>query len=110
MANGSWQAIGLQTGLPNQGQNSLGPFTFTFSATENDTVQTLASGNNTITVPSTAAGVWIVPPVGGTVALEFAGVRINPASPTFVNFDPAAVPASVVVNAAGTVAVGFRFT
>ena len=110
MANGAWQAVGLQTGLPNMGQNSLGPFTFTFSDTENDTVQSLASGNNTITVPSGSAGVWIIPPVGSTIALEFAGVRINPASPTFINFDPAAVPSSFVVNAAGTVAVGFRFT
>jgi hypothetical protein len=112
VANGTFTVTGLQVGLPNQGQNTLGPFTVSFTDTEWDTVVSLSSGSNTITVPSTAGGVWIIPPVGNTVTLELNGAYINPAGPTFWNFDQTTphVPATFPIVAGSTVAVGIRFT
>jgi hypothetical protein len=113
VANGTFTVQGLQTGLPNQGQNRLGPFTFSFTATEWDTVVGLSSGSNTVTVPPGAGGVWVIPPSGGTVTLQLGSLGyINPRTPTYWCFDTITpnVPATFTITAGGSVSVGIRFT
>jgi hypothetical protein len=112
MANGTFQILGLQTGLPNQGQNTLGPFTVSFTATEYDVVQNLVTGANSIAVPSTAGGIVIIPLATNVVTLAVGGIAIDPQGPTFINFDNVTpnVPATISITAGGSVAVGIRFT
>lgn len=109
---GTFQIVGLQTGLPNQGQNTLGPFTVQFTATEYDAVLNFVTGANTVTVPTTAGGVVIIPPVGNDITLAVGGIAIDPQGPTFLNFDTITpnVPTTISITAGGSVAVGIRFT
>ncbi len=75
------------------------------------TTQTLAPGNNTITVPSTAGitvkGATFLPPTGNTVAITLKGVagdtgfEISRTDPTSIGFETA--PASIVLNATTTI-------
>ncbi len=76
------------------------------------TIHSLALGDNTITLPgggSTPQGATIIPPSGNTQALILKGVggdtgiRINKTDPTVITFDAAALPANIVINAAGVV-------
>jgi hypothetical protein len=68
----------------------------------------LASGANTITVPTWATGVLIIPTSTNTVALTLkgvtgdAGIEIGPASPTLLTF-ASTPPASFVITAASAV-------
>jgi hypothetical protein len=112
VANGTFQVVGLQTGLPNQGRSQLGPFTFSFTDTEFDVNIPLASGLNTVAVPSTAGGVWIVPVAGNEVTLQLNGFYISPQAPTYWPFDTITphVPASFTITTGGSVSVGIRFT
>lgn len=73
---------------------------------------TLSAGNNSIPLPtggSTPAGATIIPPNGNTQALILKGVnadtgiQLHKTDPTSITFDPAALPANFVINAAGTV-------
>lgn len=75
------------------------------------TIHTLAPGDNTIPLPgggSTPVGATIIPPSGNPNALTLKGVggdtgiRINKVDPTVVTFDPTALPANIVINAAST--------
>ncbi len=84
----------------------------TFAGTTNATgsgqnqLVDLSSGNNTITVPSNAVGVTIVPPADNTDVLTLKGVNgdtgiiISPADPMFLSLDGAS---SFVINASGAV-------
>lgn len=74
-------------------------------------LKNLASGDNTITVPSSApavvTAVTIVPPSGNTQALTLKGIgadtgfKIHKTDPSSIALDP--TTASFVINAAGTV-------
>lgn len=67
--------------------------------------KTLSSGDNTITVPSKAGGVVVVPPAGNTQALKLvsaSGITVSPTAPIVLTF-ASTPPASFVINAAGTV-------
>lgn len=73
----------------------------------------LSSGNNTITVPTSAVGVTIVPPVGSAVVLTLKGVNgdtgivIHPSDPTSLGLSGVT---SFVVNAASSVSVRFIYS
>ena len=69
----------------------------------------LALGDTTVAIPTTAAGVIIVPPVANAQALKLkgnagdTGIVISPKAPTMLSFaNPP--PASFIINAAGVVA------
>ncbi len=74
----------------------------------------LSAGNNTIAVPSQAAGVIIIPPAGSTVALTLKGVNadtgiaLGPQGLTVLSFTNPP-PASIVINAGSTVVVQVIF-
>lgn len=79
------------------------------------TLLSLASGANTITVPSssgiTVKGALLIPPAGNTQTLTLkgvsgdTGVALSKTEPTFISFDTP--PATFVITAGGTIA-GFR--
>lgn len=90
-----------------QGTVQVGPFTLTANATSNFAASetTLASGANTITVPTWAAGCIIIPPTTNAVALTLKGVTgdtgilLSLTLPSLVMF-PATPSASFVITAA----------
>lgn len=91
----------------------------TFAATNVNTgsgqnqLQSLASGNNTITVPSAAVAVTIIPPVGNAVVLTLKGVNgdtgivIHPSDPSSIGLSGVT---SFVLNAASIVTVRLIFS
>jgi hypothetical protein len=103
---GSVTIQGLLTGTTS-GTQYVGPFVLVPNAAGNyaTTEVTLASGANTITVPSWAAFAIIIPPTANAVALTLKGVTgdtgilIDLTSPSLLNF-PATPPASFVITAA----------
>lgn len=103
---GSVTIAGLLTGTT-AGTQYPGPYTLTPNAAGNYAVTetTLASGANTITVPTWAALCIIAPPITNAVALTLKGVTgdtgilIDLTSPSLLNF-PSTPPASFVVTAA----------
>ncbi len=112
MSAGSFTLSGLSAGLPT-GENALGPITFVGTNTIGSSYPTaLASGDNTITVPSGSTAVAIIPPPGNAVAIKVrtsadssdAGVSINPGAGFFVLCFPSSAPASVILNAASAIA------
>lgn len=70
---------------------------------------TLASGNNTITVPTSAIAATIVPPAGNTVALTLKGVNgdtgiaLNVTDPTSIGLNGSVT--TFVINAGSTVTI-----
>lgn len=97
---------GQITGVP-QGYFNVGPYIISPSSTNNyaQSEVTLASGANTITVPSWCSFVIIRPDPTNTVALFLKGVSgdtgvpLGLIQPTLINF-PGSPPASIVVAAA----------
>lgn len=116
MANGQLQITGLQTFLPSGAQSQLGPYTVPFTATESDTLTSLASGNNTIAVPATAGGVLLIPQVGNTIAVTIKGIAADTGLPLSLvypflwEFAAPGAPSSFVLNAASAVSLVIRFT
>lgn len=108
MSSGVITVSGSVTSLP-QGAWTVGPFTLTPNASGNyvQTEITLASGANTITVPSWAAMVIIVPPSNNTQTLTLKGVTgdtgvpISETAPTLLSFTAATIPANFVITAGG---------
>lgn len=88
------------------GTVTIGPFNFTGTITALIEYLNLVSGNNSITVPTGAVGVLIVPPTTNNVVLKYkttsgdVGLNIPQATPALFLFDSANVPATVYVNAA----------
>ena len=74
----------------------------------------LSSGANTITVPTSAVAVTIVPPIGSTVALTLKGVAgdtgiaLHPSDPTSLGLSGSVT--SFVINAASAVSVRFIYS
>jgi hypothetical protein len=77
--------------------------------------QVLASGANTISVPSWAVGVLIEPAPTNTIALTLKGVTgdtgvgLSPTNPTLISF-PASPPSTFVVTAATVTTTETTFT
>ena len=105
------------TGLP-QGTLSFPPLTIVPSANNElaTTVVSLASGANTITVPTgfTPSGVVMIPPSTNTQSLTLKGVTgdtgiaVSPNEPSLLNF-ASSPPSTFVVTAGGTISAGTSF-
>lgn len=99
---------GQLTGIP-PGYINVGPFTIAPNTSNNYTerADTLASGNNTIPVPSWASGVIISPNGANTTALTLkganadTGIPLGEVQPTLINF-PGTPPANLILDAAST--------
>jgi hypothetical protein len=113
---GTFTITGADTGLPTGGQ-TVGPLTVVGTAVVGEMIPViLASGDNTISVPSGAVGVLIVPPTTNTNTLKYrtssnsgdTGLSIAPASFS-VHMFPLTAPTSLIVNAAGAVSVATFF-
>lgn len=95
---------GIQSGQAEGGLRNIGTFSISMGTVGQTTETTLASGANTITVPTGSVGVVIVPDADNTTALTLKGVSgdtgisISPSDPTLLTFGTA--PASIVVTAA----------
>jgi len=93
---------GIAVLTPNQESNANSPAA--------DEAKALVTGDNTITIPSTAAGVVIEPPAGGTVALKLkgaagdTGVVLSKKAVTKLAFDTTP-PADFILNAGAAVTV-----
>lgn len=103
---GTVTITGLSASEP-AGQRILGPLSIQGSIVVGDTQSgALASGDNTIAIPSGAVGVVIVPPATGTATLKYrtslnasdTGLSISPTQP-FVHVFPSPAPTSVIINA-----------
>lgn len=114
-ATASIVVSGTITGLPT-GEDRLGPFTLTSAASSGQTqVLVLASGTNTITVPSLPAtsGCIIVLDPTNTIVTTLKGVAgdtgiaIGKTTKTVLNWDPTAAPASFVLSSA-SIQTGFN--
>jgi hypothetical protein len=98
---------GQLTGTAAASVINVGPFTIAGNAANNFQVTnvTLASGANTITVPSWAVGCIINPSVTNTTGMTLKGVTgdtgvpLDPSGPTLLNF-PSSPGASFVLTAA----------
>lgn len=92
-----------------QGYTNIGPYSIPNVTANNysQRMDTLASGANTIAVPSWAGTMIIVPNPSNIIALTFkgvagdTGVAMSPDQPWIVSF-AASPPASIVINAAST--------
>ena len=91
------------------GGKTIGPFSIAPATPIVDTTHvTLSSGANTITVPTTANGVVIVPPTNNAQTLTLkgvtgdTGVAISKINPTLLPFDTSP-PANFCLTAGGTV-------
>lgn len=97
---------GLITGTP-AGTVTVGPYTSpgNTSALFESTTVVLASGTNTIAIPSYANGVIIMPPTSNLIGITIKGVGgdtgipMSPSEPAMISF-PATPPASFVLSAA----------
>ncbi len=95
---------GNLTGVP-LGNINVGPFSIVANGSNNleALLQILASGANTITVPSWAVGCLIIPNSGNATALTLKGVTgdtgvpLSETTPTLLNFTTP--PASFVLTA-----------
>ncbi|MBJ7596495.1 hypothetical protein [Candidatus Nephthysia bennettiae] len=98
------------------GPKGLGPLTIVGAANiEQVDVRALASGDNVFTVPTAPAGVvgcLIVPPTTNTFTLKLkgsagdTGIVISKTGPTVLGFDPAALPAAIIVNSSASFVTG----
>lgn len=108
---GSFTITGQSAGLLT-GTKTIGPLTITGTAVVGEVLDlNLVSGDNTITIPPSAIGVWFVPPTANTQALKFrcsldsadAGLPISATDP----FGPwvwrGLSPTTIIINAAGSV-------
>lgn len=116
MTYGTWQLAGVQSGTAQGGQTSLGPFAIAFGpVTEVSPV--LVNTTATVSIPATAAGVCIIPPIGNTTpSIKFktvsgdSGTFIDPGQPTLVQFDANNQPANLYLVSGSSVTVTVQFT
>jgi hypothetical protein len=113
-AFGALYINGVQTGLPSGGPQGIGPFAVPASGVQDTNAWTVNTAT-TVPVPPLAAGVLLVPPVGGSVAWSFktisgdTGTHLDKALPTFINFDSSNMPANIYLTSAGSVVVVVQF-
>jgi hypothetical protein len=103
---GAINVVGTLSGLPQGSVNvALPPIIPSSSNLYAETTVVLASGANTVTVPTWAVGCIITPPTSNTVALTLKGVTgdtgilIGLNAPLMLSF-PATPPTSFVITAA----------
>ena len=104
-------AITVQSGSTTEpfGSIQIGPFTLTGSITPVVLGPTLASGANTIAVPTGAIGFVLSPPPANTFSIQLKGVTgdtgtsLPKTTNSIYTFDPAAIPASIVLTCGGAV-------
>ena len=106
---GTFTWSGMSAGEPG-GERVFGPLTVTGAMVIGETVSVaLASGNNTIAVPSGAVAVTVIPPANNTTTLTFrtslnsgdTGLPLDPAWPgVFMYPFPSIAPTSIIINAA----------
>lgn len=105
---GTLTISGMSSG-ENAGQRTFGPLTITGTTIIGETLAvSLASGDNTFTVPTGAVAALIIAPTSGAVVLKLrtntnsgdAGLVLPSASLPVVYAFPATAPTSLIVNAA----------
>lgn len=110
---GTFTQTGGANGLPG-GSRTFGPITIQGTAIIGEILDlALASGDNTISVPTGAIGVTVVPPTGNTTTIKFrsslnssdSGLPINPGTSTgyFTWQFPASAPTSIILNAGSAI-------
>lgn len=108
-ATGQVDITGSVTDAPS-GSKSIGPVTITSAAAvDHQLTVNLASGDNTITVPTGAKACIVIPPTGNTTvviklkgAAGDTGFTMAKSMPACLSFDTA--PASFVINASAVLA------
>ena len=115
MSNGFFNIVGTQTAGPNYGAQELGPFTINFAAPVHIVTVTVAD-TQTVGVTPDSGGVFILPPEGNTTpsisvrtVLGDTGIRINPGGPTYLDWDPAAIPTNLYFTSGGSVNITLQF-
>ena len=100
------------TGAVPGGQGTIQPQTIVGNFAIGESLPiALASGDNTITVPSGAVGVTVIPPFGNTTTIKYrtslnagdAGLPICPGAGFFTQEFPAAAPTTIILNAASAI-------
>lgn len=109
---GTFTITGMSAGEPG-GERAFGPITITGSTVIGATLSLLlASGNNSVTVPTGAVAVMIIPPANNSATLKLftslngsdSGLPLNPgAVPTVYPF-PTSAPTTITLNSASTLA------
>lgn len=101
---GSVTINGLLTGT-SVGTVNVGPYTLTPNVSEYYQADeyTLASGSNTITIPSWATTTILVPPSSNAQTLEVAGVAVSETAPCLFSWS-GSPPSTLTVTAGGSVA------
>lgn len=109
---GTFTISGMSAGEPG-GERAFGPITITGAQVIGETLSLiLSSGNNSITVPTGAVAVMILPPANNTATLKLftslngsdTGLPLNPGYvPTIYSF-PATAPTTITLNSASTLA------
>jgi hypothetical protein len=106
---GTLTISGTQSGIPSGSRAFSVSIPGPLSNNEATTNVALASGANTITVPTGATGVLIIPPAANAQTLTLKGVTgdtgvpISPSQPSLIMF-ATAPPATIVVTAGGAIA------
>src|ERR1700676_1105454 len=103
---GQLQLAGQQTGLPGTIVQQIGPFSVACSGVQSNETEILAAGNNTIGIPTGAAGFMVITPTGGATPISYGGVNIAQAglAPVVV-IEPANPVTSFVLNASAPTTV-----
>ena len=110
---GTFTQTGGDNGLPG-GSRTFGPITIQGAVVIGEVLDlALGSGDNTITVPTGAVAVVIIPPTGNTTALKFrtslnsgdGGLPLNAGQNTgyFTYQFPATAPTSIIINAGSAI-------
>ena len=117
MTYGTWQLSGVQSGTGAGGEGVLGPYAVAFGSAF-DIRQIVVNTTATVAVPTGAAGVCIIPPIGNTTpSLEWSTVStgnaasnfIDPGGPSVWNFDPGHVPSNIYLVSGSSVTVQVQF-
>lgn len=104
---GTFTITGMSAGEP-AGERVVGPITITGAVVVGETLSVqLASGDNTISVPTGSVAVMIRPPTNGTTTIKFrtslnssdAGLPLNSATTPFVYRFPSTAPTSLILHA-----------
>lgn len=116
MTYGSFNVAGIQFPTEGSGSVPLGPFGIAFSNTAQTTTVTVNT-TSTVSVPSTAGGVAIIPNTGNVGTIKFktvsgdSGTYISPNAPSFIEFDTinSEVPANIYLVTSVSTQITLQF-
>lgn len=100
------------TGTVGTGQSNLQPTTIAGTLAVGEVLSlALASGDNTITVPTGAVGITIVPPNGNAIVIKYrtslnsgdGGLPVNTGAGFCTQQFPSTAPTTVILNAASSI-------